>query len=183
MQSKSQAEVEEPVDDSSDEEDIERPPRKFSEDRRDRRREGPYRRPNRFEEREDSRDRTREKQNRNNSRPRNPQNQQYLESMYNRHYNEMMRLYNGEVQPNQRMQNNIQSQPQSQSQQQQGPGIFPSQPGQFGFGTFPTPPPNFSHQNIAQFGSNPNNTQFFGQSCPPPQNYQGFGNWQGPQWQ
>jgi hypothetical protein len=68
----------------------------------------------------------------------------------------MMRLCNGGYQP-----------PQTQQ-----PGIFGNnmQPPAF---NMPMPPANFPHNNVAQFGSTPQ--QFYGQSCPPP-NYPSYPN-------
>ncbi len=81
MQSKSAAEVFEDIDDSSDEDVEKEPQRKYSEDRRDRKKDLPSRR-NRWgdDDMRDERDRTRERQNlnRQNSRSRNEHNQRYL---------------------------------------------------------------------------------------------------------
>jgi len=89
--------------------------------------------------------------------------------MYNMHYTEMMRLYNGGYRPN---------------QTQQYPGIFNNntqEPNMFNM-PMPNPPPNFSHANVAQFGSAPQ--QFYGQSFPQPncQNNPNNGNPNNNQW-
>ena len=172
---------------------MDKPPRKYSDDRRERREPAWKReRKNRFDDRvhEESRERTRERQNnrRNVSRSRG-NNQRYLESMYSMHYNQMMQLYNGtnNFQQNPPVQQNpVPNQQPSlfgngpaQNQPNQQPSLFGNMPAQNQL-NMPVPPPNFSHNNVAQFGSAQQPQPFYGQSFPPNM-YQGNPNWNGGQ--
>lgn len=105
--------------------------------------------------------------NRQNSRARNEQNQKYLSNMYSMHYNQMMRLYNGEYDP------------------------YNPPPMHNPYGNPPRPQNVIPHTNIAQFGSPNFQNQFYGQvfpnnqgvppgfgmnpQCPPGQGGQQFG--------
>lgn len=87
------------------------------------------------------------------SRGRNDHNQKYLESMYSMHFNQMMRLYNGNFQPN--------SQPQQPQQLPIMENLFANQQ---------MVPNSMQHANIAQFGSTNMPNQFYGQVFQPPSN-------------
>lgn len=86
--------------------------------------------------------------NRNASRGRNEQNQRYLTNMYSMHYNQMMRLYNGEFDP------------------------FNPPPMQNPYTNQQRPQNVMPHANIAQFGTPNFQNPFYGQVFPT--NQQGF---------
>ena len=82
--------------------------------------------------------------------------------MYNMHYSQMMHLYNGTFNPN-------------PSQNIPYPPFPPA--------TQPTPPQNFSHANIANFGSSSQPQPFYGQTAPAQNsgiNFQAYPGWTGP---
>ena len=76
--------------------------------------------------------------------------------MYSANYNQMMQLIHGAQ--------SIQNNPMQMQMQQHPSSLFGNMQPQPQFHFPPMPPSNFSHQNIAQFGSSNQPQPFFGQN-------------------